>query len=287
MYGGKSAGGQRASTGGIVRLCLYRHPTLTPETPRLGLLRTTDVVDVHGVCAASLRGHMRPRRAAEIADALCPPDLLSFLEGGRHAWNALRDSLDRLGPRLDVSPPTTPEGDAIVVPKGHVRLSPVVPAGAGWAGTTFGEWGTTPIPAPGSEVVVALHTDGRAYLPEYLAVVGAPVEPFDAGSAGAAVGLVVIVRPSQPQTACILLTPDEAEAEEAGVSASIAAAVLAASRNRTLLVGDVVRTGPPVMSTPAPGRHAALRIDLTEAATVDLRTADQAEHAEWGEILPA
>ena len=261
-----------------MRFCLYRHATLTPDQPRLGLLRSTDVVDVHGVCAVSLLGHMRPRRAMEIADALCPPDLLSFLEGGRHAWNALQDSLKRLGPRLDIAPPLGPGGEDIVLPKEEVRLVPLVPSGAGWATTTFGEWGTAPIPAPGSEVVVALHTDGRAYLPEYLAVIGASIEPFDAGSAVAAVGLVAVVRPSRPESACILLPPDEAEAEEPGVAEALSAAVLAASRTRTLLVGDVVRTGPAVVAVPKRATAVAttptptsLTVDLTDAATVDLR----------------
>jgi hypothetical protein len=112
-------------------LCLYRHPTAAPDLPRLGLLRHDDVVDVHLACFTSLSGHMKLRRAEEIATALAPPSLLAFLEGGRHSWNALRDSIERLGDAL-VLGLAAPTGDDVVVDKAAATLVPLLPPGAGW-----------------------------------------------------------------------------------------------------------------------------------------------------------
>ena len=245
-------------------LCLYRHPVVTPGEARLGLVREDDIVDVHLACLASLVGHMKPRRAIEIATALAPSDLLGFLEGGRHSWNALADSLDRLGGSLGPEL-LAPEGEAVVVPKRDARLVPIVPAAAGWSSEALGAWEATPIPSPGSSTVVALHTDGRAYLPEYFAVIGSTADHLSIDEALEKVALVAVVRPSRPETAALLHRLPDLPAEEIDLEVTVAAAVSAASANRVLYAGDVVRCGPAMVT-----RAFDLRDHKTAAAPSDI-----------------
>ena len=247
-----------------MQLCLYRHPAVTPDVARLGLVREDVVVDVNLACLVSMTGHMKPRRAQEIAMALAPPDLLGFVEGGRHAWNALGDSIERLGDAL-VLGLEAPGGEPVVVLKGEVRLVPLVPPAAGWSGEAVGQWASTPVSTPGSSTVVALHTDGQAYLPEYLGVVGATVASLKVAEGLAAVAFVAAVRPSQPESACLLHRPDDLPDDEPELPSTLARAVAAASGNRTLYPGDVVRCGPPVLSR---------SIDLRQRVTLDLDTED-------------
>lgn len=228
-------------------LCLYRHPVATPDEARLGLVRSDDIVDVHLACLASLAGHMKIRRAHEIAQALAPADLLGFLEGGRHAWNALADSLDRLGGSLGPEL-LAPEGEVVVIPKQDARLVPVVPAAAGWSSEALGTWETTPVPSPGSSTIVALHTDGRAYLPEYFAVVGATADHVPVEDALDAVSLVTVVRPSRPETAALLHRLPDVPRDEIDLEVTVAAAVAAASAQRPLYAGDIVRCGPAMVT---------------------------------------
>lgn len=246
-----------------MQLCLYRHPTVTPDTPRLGVVREDTVVDVHLACLVSMTGHMKPRRAQEIATALAPPDLLGFVEGGRHAWNALGDGLVRLG--RTVTPALEgPAGEPVVVLKGEVRLVPLIPPAAGWSGEAMGAWATTPVASPGSSTVVALHTDGQAYLPEYLAVVGRTAASVTAPEALGTIAFVASVRPSQPESACILHRPDSLPDDEPELPSTVARAVAAASRARTLYPGDVVRCGPPIVS-----RHVDLRPEVVIELDLD------------------
>lgn len=229
-------------------LCLYRHPGL-PDAARLGLVASDSIVDVHLACLTSLAGHMKPRRAHEIADALAPAELLRFVEGGRHSWNALRDSLDRLGASLGPDL-LSPDGLAVMVEKIHVRFVPLLPAAAGWSSEPVGRWEPVPVPSPGSSTSVLLHTDGRAYLPEYLAVIGATVAEVAEEDAMEAVALIAAVRPSRPQSSALLHRPPELPADEPELEATVATAVAAASRQHALFAGDVVRCGPAVVDRP-------------------------------------
>ena len=229
-----------------MQFALYRHPTLDPDVPRLGLVTANDIVDVNLACLVSMVGHMKPKRAEEIAAALAPSDLVSFLEGGRPSWHALRDSLERLGDTLD-SELESPGGDLVVVPKATARLVPLVPPAAGWSEEAVGEWATTPVPSPGSTTIVALHTDGQAYLPEYLGVVGVTAAALSVDEALEAIALVAIVRPSRPESSCILHETGDMPRDEPGLATTVARAVAAASASRTLYPGDVVRCGPPIV----------------------------------------
>ena len=229
-------------------LCLYRHPVVTPDVARMGVAQEDTVIDVHLACMMSMLDHMKPRRAAEIATALAPPDLLTFLEGGRHSWNALHDSLDRLGDALQIGLETTDE-EQVVLSKGDVRLVPIVPPGTGWSSETVGQWASMPVGAPGSSAVVALHTNGRAHLPEYLAVIGTTANSIAVSDAMAAVALVAIARPSRPESACLLHPVGHLPADETDIVEIISSAVSQASEHRTLYTGDVVRCGPALVDT--------------------------------------
>src|SRR5690349_19089632 len=109
-----------------MRFCLYE-PDVASRVPRLGLLQGESVVDVHLACQTSMVEHMTPKRAREIARALCPSDLVGFLENGRHGWNALDDSLRRLGAQLGDPDLVAPTGDPVVRRLRDVRVVPVVP----------------------------------------------------------------------------------------------------------------------------------------------------------------
>jgi hypothetical protein len=246
-----------------VLLCLYRHP-LTPDRPRLGLVRRNDIVDVHLACAVSMSDHMKPRRAHEIASSLAPPDLLSFLEGGKHSWNALCDSLVRLGRTLETRT-TTAEGVPFVVPKEEAVLVPLAPAAVGWAEGASG-WTVTPVPAQGSDAIVAMHSECRTYLPEYLAVIGTGVHAVEADKALDAARFLAVVRPSRPDSASVLYPMADVSSHDVDLDA-VARAIARASQERTLFVGDIVRCGPELVTSTIDLRDrvndAMTSIDLT------------------------
>ena len=245
-------------------LCLYRHPTVAPDAPRLGVVRGDDVVDVNLACLTSMASHMRPKRAADIANALAPSDLLSFLEGGRHSWTALAESLVRLGRTLDVGI-RGPDGEDIVIPKSAVRLVPIVPPAAGWSSQALGTWDTMPVPSPGAETIVALHTDGQAYLPEYHAIMGASVADASPEEALASVSMVAVVRPSRAESSCLMYRLPSVPDDEPDVIDTVVRAVVAASRARTVYVGDVVRCGPSMLRRTIDLREPAVTVDLAAA----------------------
>lgn len=230
-----------------MRFCLFQSGStatgLSRSAPaRLGLLAGEWVVDVHAACLASLAGHMSSRRAAEIAEALCPPDLQLFLENGRHGRTALDDSLARLGDGLLASDLATPSGDPVVHPLDAVRLVPLVPWELRYTPGVSGEWRSVDIPVPEGSTPAILHTDSRAFMPEYLAVVGKAGEALDTDAALDHVAMVAECRPSDAVDAAIFATLDEFD-DDQDLRAALASAVADASRHALLHVGDVVRTG--------------------------------------------
>jgi hypothetical protein len=243
-----------------MRFCLFESGSTDGNVaakPRLGLLRHDDtLVDVHAACVTSMADLMAPKRAREIGRALCPSDLLAFLENGRHAWNALDDSLRRLDGRLDEDGLTSPYGDAVIRRVDGVRVVPVVPWPLRYTGGDTGRWRALTVAGTGS----TLHSDGRPYLPEYLAVIGTPGEQLSVDEAWDCVALVSETRPSDPIDAAVLRTPDELTSDDVVLRAAVAEAVAEASAHRRLLVGDVVRTGLELVA------H-LVDIDLTEAET--------------------
>ena len=243
-----------------MRFCLFELGG-TDARPRLGLLRPDDtVVDVHAACVTSMLDHMAPKRAGEIARALCPSDLHAFLENGRHAWNALDDSLRRLGDRLDDADLVSPSGHPIVHRVDGVRVVPVVPWQLRYAGSDDATWRSMTVPGTRT----TLHSDGRPYLPEYLAIVGAAGEHLSLDEAWDCVALVSETRPTDPIDAAVLRTPDELTLDDEVLRSTVAQAIVDASAQRTLHVGDVVRTG---LVLVAHLIELDADIDLTEAET--------------------
>ena len=228
-----------------MRFCLFQSGSTAPSRTgpaRLGLLAGEWVVDVHGACLASLAAHMSSRRAAEIAEALCPSDLQLFLENGRHGRTALDDSLARLGDGLLAPELATPAGDPVVHPLDAVRLVPLVPWELRYTAGVSGEWQSVDIPVPEGSTPAMLHTDSRPFMPEYLAVVGKAAEALDPAAALDHVAMVAECRPSDPLDAAIFATLDE-HADDEELQEALAGAVSDASKHALLHVGDVVRTG--------------------------------------------
>ncbi len=248
-----------------MRLCLFETDT-DPARPRLGLLQGSSVIDVHAACAVSMADSMTPKRAGEIARSLCPSDLWDFLENGTHGWNAIGDSLTRLGDRLAEDDLVAPTGERVVHHLADLRIASVVP----WRlrlPTAGGTWHGVPIAQPGRTAAITLHTDGRAYLPEYLAVIGTDAEALSLGDAWDCVALVAETRPNDPIDAAVLRTPDELGPDDDLLHSTVAHAIVAASHRTPLLIGDVVRTGLDLMTNLVDDTEIDLRTD--RASTVD------------------
>jgi hypothetical protein len=232
-----------------MRCCLFQvvdgERGVAGAVPRLGVLRDEDrVIDAHHACVASLSTHMPARRASEIAMSLCPPELVAFLESGRHAWNALGDSLDRLGLHATDPDLETPDGDPVSHHFDDVRIRPVV----GWAlraapAARGHGYRTMEVPVPAGASPFQLHTDGRAYLPEYLVVVGRSAEEVVEDEAWEHVALVTETRPTDPIDAAVLRTAAELGPRDDLLRATVAGAIREASAHAPLEIGDVVRTG--------------------------------------------
>lgn len=247
-----------------MRLCLFDTVSDAPPVPRLGLLRGRHVIDVHAACLASLAEHMSARRAGEIADALCPSNLLEFLENERHGWRALDDSLNRLGERLDDPDLVTPSGSPVVRPVTVVRLLPLIPWQQ-WTSSNAGEWVSLPLPQGGA-LPTTLHSDGRPYIHEYWAVIGTAGENISTAEAWDHVALVCESQPTGPTPAALLRTPDEYDEQDSVLHTAVSVAVSEASHQEPLLIGDVVRTGPPLLAEPtAPDVDEDLLREIVEA----------------------
>jgi hypothetical protein len=261
-----------------MRCCLFQvldagHGA-TAAAPRLGVLLGDDhVIDAHAACVTSLSLHMPARRASEIAMSLCPPELVAFLESGRHAWNALADSLDRLGPRL-TDELETPDGDPVRHHFDDVRIRPIV----GWAlraapAARGHGYRTLDVPVDAGATPFQLHTDGRAYLPEYLVVVGRSAEELDEDEAWDHVALVSETRPTDPIDAAVLRTPDELGPDDEVLRSTVAAALREASAHAPLEIGDVVRTGLALVAN---------LVDLTVEERQPIRLDDEAHLTSGG-----
>lgn len=226
-------------------LGLYR--PAPPAPARLAVVRGDLLVDVHAACWTDLARRTGPRRARELADALCPPGLVAFLENGASSWEALRASLDRLGVSLYDPQLRTPGGDIVVHWGPEVERVPLVPWEVHLDPPATRAWHDVGL--DGS--VGRLLTDGGFYLPEFFAVVGRPAHDVQPDEVWTCVALVSEHRPSTDAGGGVLRTIDELGAGDAVLRERVGAAVVAAGDGRTLLPGDVVRTGVELLSQPA------------------------------------
>ena len=74
----------------------------TPLGPvrRVGLVTPEGLLDLNATYAAVLEARVDPSRAAAIADAVLPPDLLSILAGGPMARDAIEEAVVFAGPNV-------------------------------------------------------------------------------------------------------------------------------------------------------------------------------------------
>lgn len=228
-----------------MQLGLFRSAPSAPS--RLAVVRDDLLVDVHAACWTALARRTGPRRARELADALCPPGLVAFLENGTCSWEALASSLDHLGVALYDPHLRTPGGDVVVHWSPEVERVPLVPWEVRLDPPATRAWQDVGL----SGSVGRLLTDGGFYLPEFFAVVGRPAHDVQPAEVWTCVALVTEHRPSTDAGGGVLRTIDELGAADAVLRERIEEAVVAAGAGRTLLPGDVVRTGVELLGPPA------------------------------------
>jgi hypothetical protein len=228
-----------------MELAMYRSAPSAPA--RLAVVRGDLLADVHGACWTAMGLRTGPRRARQLADAFCPPGLVAFLENGSTSWDALAASLDHLGVALYDPHLRTPGGDVVVHWNPEVERVPLVPWEVRLDPPASRSWHDVGL--AGS--VGRLFTDGGVYLPEFFAVVGRPAHDVAPDEVWTCVALVSEYRPSMGAGGGVLRTVDELGPSDAALREHIASAVVAAGAGRTLLPGDVVRTGVELVSRPA------------------------------------
>lgn len=226
-------------------LGLYR-PTPSASA-RLAVVREELLIDVHAACWTDLARRTGPRRARDLADALCPPGLVAFLENAPSSWAALAATIDGLGVALYDPHLRTPGGDVVVHWNPEVERVPLVPWEVRLDPPTTRAW--QDVGLAGS--LGRLFTDGGVYLPEFFAVVGRPARDVQPGEVWRCVHLVTEHRPSTDAGGGLLRTIDELGPADAVLRRRVEAAVVAAGAGRTLLPGDVVRTGVELLAAPA------------------------------------
>ena len=233
-----------------------------PSTPaRLAVVQDDLLVDVHAACWTAIGRRTGPRRARELADALCPPGLVAFLENGPSSWEALQTSLELLGVGLYDPQLRSPGGDVVVHWSPEVERVPLVPWEVRLDPPTTRAWQDVAL----SGSVGRLLTDGGFYLPEFFAVVGRPAHDVQPDEVWTCVALVSEHRPSTDAGGGVLRTFDELGAPDAVLRERIEAAVVAAGAGRTLLPGDVIRTGVELLATPAVAADRPTTADLVPA----------------------
>ena len=106
-----------------MRLVTFEVATATGPQRRVGALRNEDreVVDLNAACGWLLREAGEPR-AAELADATLPLDMLAFLAGGEQAMDTARETLAALR-----GTPAGPRGERVLYARADVRLLAPVP----------------------------------------------------------------------------------------------------------------------------------------------------------------
>lgn len=227
-----------------MQLGLFR--SLPSATTRLAVVHEDLLIDVHAACWTALALRTGPRRARELADALCPPNLVAFLENGASSWDALSMSIDHLGSGLFDPYLRTPVGDVVVHWAPEVERVPLVPWAMRLDPPATRDWHDVGL--AGS--LARLLTDGGFYLPEFFAVIGRPAHDVQPDEVWTCVSLVTEHRPSTDAGGGVLRTVDELGPADAVLRERIEAAVVAAGAGRTLLPGDVVRTGIELLSRP-------------------------------------
>jgi len=95
---------------------------------RTGILRDETVVDASLACAKYLHERQNERHPERLAEAMVPPDLAHFIEGGPRTLELAQKSIDYLF--VDVQNQQGTRGERIIQPVSEVTLHAPLPAGA-------------------------------------------------------------------------------------------------------------------------------------------------------------
>lgn len=94
-----------------MKLVTFEVATLAGPIQRIGAMIDDTVVDLNFACRAHLAAGGQTGRAAEIADALVPPDMIAFLAGGHMSRKAADDALSFLA---ETGQEQTTDGAALI-----------------------------------------------------------------------------------------------------------------------------------------------------------------------------
>jgi 2-keto-4-pentenoate hydratase/2-oxohepta-3-ene-1,7-dioic acid hydratase in catechol pathway len=110
-----------------MKLVSYEVQTRLGRYERIGALACGTIVDLNAACAALLAESQNAIAARRHADALVPPDMIGFLEGGSAARELADRAVAYAGARLTTEPrPLGPQGQRLSFDETEVRwLAPV------------------------------------------------------------------------------------------------------------------------------------------------------------------
>ena len=111
-----------------MKLVSFRIATPLGAAVRVGAMIDRGIVDLNLAYAAQLTADGRTDRARHIADAMLPPDMIAFFEGGQLARDAAARAVDFARDRLDRGEPATgDDGQVLVHDRDAVTLLAPVP----------------------------------------------------------------------------------------------------------------------------------------------------------------
>jgi len=110
-----------------MKLVSYEVQTLLGRFERIGALAGGAIVDLNAACAAMLAESQNANSARRQADAVVPPDMIGFLEGGSASRQLAEGAVTYVGERLGAEPrPSGPQGQRLTFDESEVRwLAPV------------------------------------------------------------------------------------------------------------------------------------------------------------------
>ncbi|MCW2693494.1 MAG: fumarylacetoacetate hydrolase family protein [Mycobacterium sp.] len=115
-----------------MRYATFRLPTPLGPRERVGVLTAAGtVLDLEGAYRQVLTERIDPDRAAVVAAAVLPPDLLALLGNGGLATDAVAEVLEAFAPVLDAPGATTADGAVVVHALGGLELLSPLPRPAG------------------------------------------------------------------------------------------------------------------------------------------------------------
>lgn len=110
-----------------MKLVSYEIQTPLGRFERIGALAHGTIIDLTSACTARLAESLDSNAARRQAEAIIPPDMIGFLEGGKAAREAADQAVAFVGERLKVERrPLGPHGERLTFDEAEVRwLAPV------------------------------------------------------------------------------------------------------------------------------------------------------------------